>query len=101
MFCHCGTLIIFPTLVTEQIVCRRCQRVIQDPEISPISISKTFVHEDDQNEVKVKGAKINIPCPKCNHGELSFNTAQVRSADEGQTVFYFCEKCGYKDTVQS
>jgi DNA-directed RNA polymerase I subunit RPA12 len=101
MFCQCGALIFFPTLISEQIQCKRCLKIIENPEMNSISISKHFSHDDEQTEIKVKGAKINVSCPKCNCAELSYSTAQVRSADEGQTVFYFCEKCGYKDTVQS
>jgi DNA-directed RNA polymerase I subunit RPA12 len=101
MFCRCGAFIFFPVLTSQEIICRRCSTVITNPEIVPVSISKHYDHEDEQVDIRVKGAKINVPCPNCNHHELSYNTAQVRSADEGQTVFYFCEKCGYKDTVQS
>lgn len=36
-----------------------------------------------------------VLCPKCSHKELFFRTAQLRSADEGQTVFYECCKCSY------
>ena len=35
------------------------------------------------------------PCPKCAHPELQYYTMQLRSADEGQTVFYECSKCGH------
>lgn len=42
-----------------------------------------------------KAATINEPCPKCNHPELLFHTLQLRSADEGSTVFYDCPKCGH------
>jgi DNA-directed RNA polymerase I subunit RPA12 len=32
-------------------------------------------------------------CPKCGHHKASFYTMQLRSVDEGQTVFYECLKC--------
>ncbi|KNE55737.1 zinc finger domain, LSD1 subclass [Allomyces macrogynus ATCC 38327] len=35
-------------------------------------------------------------CPKCGNPEMTFHTMQLRSADEGQTVFYSCKKCGHK-----
>ncbi|KAJ1560626.1 DNA-directed RNA polymerase I core subunit rpa12, partial [Cladochytrium tenue] len=47
------------------------------------------------------GATIEEKCPKCEAPEMTFHTAQLRSADEGQTVFYSCVKCGYKFSVNS
>ena len=40
-------------------------------------------------------ATIAEDCPKCKHPELEYHTMQLRSADEGQTVFYTCLKCGH------
>ena len=43
------------------------------------------------------------PCPKCAHPEMSFYTMQLRSADEGSTVFYEClnKACGHKFSVRA
>lgn len=38
-------------------------------------------------------ATVDAECPKCFHERASFYTMQLRSADEGQTVFYECLKC--------
>jgi len=43
----------------------------------------------------MRRAKVKEPCPNCQHPELRFYTMQMRSVDEGQTVFYECEKCGH------
>jgi len=45
---------------------------------------------DRQNE-----AIIQETCTECGRTEMRYYTLQLRSADEGSTVFYSCE-CGYK-----
>lgn len=101
MFCECGTIIHFPTLASEPVKCLRCSAVIKDHRTATLLSTKVYAKKVDVEEIKVKGAKIKMKCPVCNAEEMSYNTAQLRSADEGQTVFYSCDECGYKDTVQS
>ncbi|KAG9446325.1 hypothetical protein H6P81_012453 [Aristolochia fimbriata] len=47
-------------------------------------------------EAEVERATVNEACPQCRHPQLEYYTKQLRSADEGQTVFYECPKCRYK-----
>ena len=44
---------------------------------------------------KAKRATVAEECPKCKHPTMEYYTMQLRSADEGQTVFYECPKCGH------
>ncbi|ORX76929.1 RNA polymerase I subunit A12.2 [Basidiobolus meristosporus CBS 931.73] len=54
-----------------------------------------------QPKKREAAATIKEKCPKCGAPEMSFHTMQLRSADEGQTVFYNCTKCGYKYSINS
>jgi ssDNA-binding Zn-finger/Zn-ribbon topoisomerase 1 len=40
-------------------------------------------------------------CPECGHPKMYFSTMQLRSVDEGQTVFYECVKCHHKYSVNT
>ncbi|KAJ2768566.1 DNA-directed RNA polymerase I core subunit rpa12 [Coemansia nantahalensis] len=46
-------------------------------------------------EVERSNARVKEVCQKCGAEEMEFHTMQMRSADEGQTVFYKCVKCGH------
>ena len=56
----------------------------------------------DSSETLVdSAASINENCPQCGNPEMKFTTMQLRSADEGQTIFFNCIKCGHNHSVNS
>ena len=50
--------------------------------------TKIGSERDDENVSRERRATVDEPCPKCDNHVLRFYTMQLRSADEGQTVFY-------------
>lgn len=53
--------------------------------------------EDDEEE----GPIVERKCSNCGNNKMSYATLQLRSADEGQTVFFTCTKCRHKETENS
>jgi len=51
--------------------------------------------EGDDSEDDADGPVVDRHCPQCQNNKMSYATLQLRSADEGQTVFYTCTKCKY------
>lgn len=48
-----------------------------------------------------EGPIVDRKCPNCGNETMSYATLQLRSADEGQTVFYTCTKCKFKESENS
>jgi DNA-directed RNA polymerase subunit M/transcription elongation factor TFIIS len=67
--------------------------------------SKEWLNKYESQIQKQKRGKskmiIKEKCPKCDHPEMKYHVIQTRSADEGSTVFYECEKCGYTYSVNN
>ena len=107
-FCQqCGTILDPPTM--DFVKCSFCPfkcrfEDLQVDEVLTCSnptapmawIAQEKVHSQDAKE---KHATIAEPCPKCAHPEQYFYTMQLRSVDEGSTVFYECPKCSHKYSV--
>lgn len=55
-----------------------------------VAKSKNVKRETEEEE---EGPVVERRCPKCSNERMSYATLQLRSADEGQTVFYTCTKC--------
>ncbi len=107
-FCpNCGTILDPPT--DDSIKCTFCpfECKFHEHPIPPVHTSSapkqrpTWVDDvqdtaGDTSENMNKHAVIEEPCPKCGNPELYFYTMQLRSVDEGSTVFYECPKCKHK-----
>jgi len=51
---------------------------------------QTILRRHQANIEEPSRATVEEPCVKCNAKEVGFYTVQLRSVDEGQTVFYEC-----------
>ena len=110
-FCvDCGELLHFEIINNNNVLCQKCggetslenikNHVIETEdkyEFSKIWVNKLKNREDKlREERKTERTIINEKCPKCNYNQMYYYTMQIRSADEGSTVFYECVKCHYK-----
>ena len=66
------------------------------PDAFPSLLRQKRSAVQDLNAEDVRqDAVIDEQCPQCGNKEMRYYTKQLRSADEGSTVFYSCEKCGH------
>jgi DNA-directed RNA polymerase I subunit RPA12 len=79
-----------------------------DEAVERTSDSRDFLHKFGIEPMNPDGSKfgavkdvireravVDEKCPKCDNKGLNFYTMQLRSVDEGQTVFYECPKCAH------
>ncbi|XP_068665102.1 DNA-directed RNA polymerase I subunit RPA12-like [Aristolochia californica] len=111
MFCDiCGSLLSMTSLTyAECLLCglKRSIKELQEKEtsykITAEDIRRNLkiqpfvqLNKFQIAEAQVERATVNEACPQCRHPQLEYYTKQLRSADEGQTVFYECPKCRHK-----
>eukprot|EP01099_Mayorella_cantabrigiensis_P005338 TRINITY_DN4228_c0_g1_i1.p1 TRINITY_DN4228_c0_g1~~TRINITY_DN4228_c0_g1_i1.p1 ORF type:complete len:128 (+),score=15.30 TRINITY_DN4228_c0_g1_i1:35-418(+) len=101
-FCQqCGNLL---DLSTKHLNCQLCGQTHTSQQLNAQSSlsSKVFSRKQNlQDEETETRAIIEEGCPKCGHERLYFTTVQLRSVDEGQTVFYECLKCKHKWSINN
>jgi DNA-directed RNA polymerase I subunit RPA12 len=113
LFCDaCGSLLprVLPSNEKEVMIkCEDCFQLTQDtsakvvtsqskPNAFPSALRQKHseVQTVNTEELQVE-AVITKTCPQCGRTEMFYHEKQLRSADEGSTIFYRCE-CGYKET---
>ncbi|XP_072044779.1 DNA-directed RNA polymerase I subunit RPA12-like [Amphiura filiformis] len=111
-FCpRCGAVLSFPKKGTWMMWCKTCSYQIDARTAlegieyhSYVSFnsrkSDKRIHKDDTEQPNL-GPQIDRACAKCGHEGLHYQTRQTRSADEGQTVFYYCPSCKHQEIEYS
>ncbi|GAB6022097.1 hypothetical protein CHUAL_006239 [Chamberlinius hualienensis] len=111
-FCpYCESLLRMPNVLDNKIVCRVCK---QSTDASVFDGMETYAEcvlnpydPIDWNKNRQKdsaatdGPLVDRKCSRCGHEGMFYTTLQLRSADEGQTVFYTCQKCRFKEIENS
>merc|ERR1711908_108160 len=99
----CGTIMDEPTHSGTSVDCRMCGHTVSSSVFEELVLHSAGTEHVIESEAADAGSRqqqqrvratVREACPKCKHPELQYYTMQLRSADEGQTVFYECAKCG-------
>ncbi|XP_060524567.1 DNA-directed RNA polymerase I subunit RPA12 [Cylas formicarius] len=112
-FCpDCGS-ILPPLRETGGIMCYACSRLFDPESLFDKGLTvdyvvhfntrstKSQVVNNKESNTGEEGPVVDRKCPRCGNEKMSYATLQLRSADEGQTVFYTCTKCEYKESENS
>uniref|UniRef100_H3CHE2 DNA-directed RNA polymerase subunit n=2 Tax=Tetraodon nigroviridis TaxID=99883 RepID=H3CHE2_TETNG len=108
-FCpECGNILPPPGL-QDTVRCPRCsfsipvaefdgQQIRSTVVLNPAEKSAAVVEEEDSD---LQGPVIDRRCVRCNKEGMVYHTRQMRSADEGQTVFFTCVHCRFQEKEDS
>ena len=55
----------------------------------------------NQEEEEPKLPLTEHECEKCGHAQAYYYNRQMRSADEGETTFYICQKCDHQTSTNN
>ncbi|OJJ36508.1 hypothetical protein ASPWEDRAFT_107014 [Aspergillus wentii DTO 134E9] len=106
-FCSdCGNLL--DNSPQDTLECELCGRVAKNDALShtQVAVSENFPSrlrnkvksytQEVTRETIGSGPKIEVDCVKCPSKDVTYSQVQLRSADEGSTIFYTCLKCGHR-----
>ncbi|KJA29477.1 hypothetical protein HYPSUDRAFT_176452 [Hypholoma sublateritium FD-334 SS-4] len=107
LFCpDCGTLLALPKDGETVVVCEQCAyeepatsyenvsiTTRSAPEAFPSALRQKRKTQTKHHETGDQGTLVSEKCPACGHLQAYSKEMQLRSADEGSTVFYTCASC--------
>merc|ERR1711865_140436 len=103
-FCEtCGAMLVIPDF-GKNLECNVCKTHTPMTElkekslfssVKPRAFAPDLCFGEQRHNKQDQLATVNEECPKCGYGEMAFYCLQLRSVDEGQTVFYSCLNCGH------
>ncbi|KAM5263187.1 DNA-directed RNA polymerase I subunit RPA12 [Ctenodactylus gundi] len=108
-FCpDCGSILPLPG-AQDTVTCTRCAFSVnvRDFEGKVVKTSVVFhqlgtvVRTSVEEGPEFQGPVVDRRCSRCGHEGMAYHTRQMRSADEGQTVFYTCTKCKFQEKEDS
>ncbi|KAG8576675.1 hypothetical protein GDO81_009935 [Engystomops pustulosus] len=102
-FCSdCGSVLPSPG-VQDTVICGVCGHCTEVSVFLEKCIQRTVVfnhlhsitggQDESEDAAAIKGPLIDRRCSRCGYEKMAYHTRQMRSADEGQTVFYTCVQC--------
>ncbi|KAK7083433.1 DNA-directed RNA polymerase I subunit RPA12 [Halocaridina rubra] len=109
-FCpSCGAILNFHN-AGEYVTCVVCKHIVDLSDLmkqeKTYSVSFTpygayNISKKEEDKVELGQMDNSRECSKCGNKGMSYTTMQLRSADEGQTIFYLCPKCKHREVENS
>ncbi|GAO18987.1 hypothetical protein UVI_02060600 [Ustilaginoidea virens] len=102
-FCSdCGNLL--PSSQDRQVKCDCCAKLCKNTLLGSVSFSSTsdfpselrnkrIINMPKQLSAQDTWSRTDVKCRECGAEEVQYTALQLRSADEGTTMFYSCPKC--------
>ncbi|KAM6497822.1 DNA-directed RNA polymerase I kDa polypeptide, partial [Amanita muscaria] len=107
LFCpDCGTLLSLPNEGETTVLCELCDyeepassydnfetTTRSHPEAFPSALRQKRKTQTKRHETYDQGTLVSEKCPACGYLQAYSKEMQLRSADEGSTIFYTCASC--------